>query len=180
MSGASPGRRRAPASEVPAATAHAVAHGGPAEPVLVLGVGNLLMGDEGVGVHTVRFLEGRPLPPRASLLDGGTGGFHLLSYLMDYRRVVVIDATRDGKPAGTITLLNPTSPRHFPATLSTHDIGLKDLVEAATLLERLPQMTLITVSVESLRSMCMELSPPVLAAVPKVAGMVQQMVETAA
>ncbi len=136
--------------------------------LLILGIGNLLMGDEGVGVHAIRFMEKNPLPENIELVDGGTGGFHLLNYLTDYKKLIMIDATMDGKPDGTITVLRPKFSSDFPNSLGAHDIGLKDLVEAATILGKMPEISLITVSISTIQSMTMELSEPVEKAVEQV------------
>ena len=138
----------------------------PAASVLILAVGNLLMGDEGVGVHALRTLEGEPPVPGARLLDGGVAGVNLLDDIQRARSVIVIDATRDGRPAGTVTLLRPTTVGALPQSLSSHDFGLKDLFAAAALLGAMPDVHLFTVSVETVHPMCLELSPPVAAAVP--------------
>lgn len=114
--------------------------------ILVLGIGNVLLGDEGVGVHATRILEGEGLS--ADVVDGGTGGFHLLSYLQDYRTIILIDATLDGQEPGTVTLRKPKYAKDFPRTLSAHDIGLKDLIESASVLNELPEIYLITVSID--------------------------------
>ena len=140
---------------------------GPA-PILVLGVGNILMGDEGVGVHVLRHLEQQPLISAVRLLDGGTGGINLLSELDGARAIVLIDATRDGQPAGTITYLQPKLVGDLPRGLGAHDFGLKDLFATAELLGHLPELHLYTISVETLKPMCLELSPAVAAAVPEV------------
>lgn len=140
---------------------------GPA-PVLVLGVGNILMGDEGVGVHVLRHLEQQPLVDKVRLLDGGTGGINLLTELDGARAVVLIDATRDGQKAGTITYLQPRQVGDLPRGLGAHDFGLKDLFATAELLGHCPELHLYTISVETLKPMCMELSPEVAAAVPEV------------
>jgi hydrogenase maturation protease len=145
------------------------------EPVLILGVGNLLVGDEGVGVHAIRALEQLQWPEHVHLLDGGTGGFHLLSYFSDYKRIILIDATRDGQPVGTIQQFTPSLPSDFPPSLGAHDIGLKDLIGAAALTGPLPQMTVVTVSIEELKPMELELSPAVAAAVPGVCCCVRQL-----
>ena len=100
---------------------------------LVLGIGNVLMGDEGVGVRAIEFLEQETWPDGVCLLDGGTGGFHLLDYLSSDEPLVMIDATMDGQPAGTVTTLRPKYASDFPRALTAHDIGLRDLVEAAQL-----------------------------------------------
>ena len=153
--------------------------------ILVMGVGNLLMGDEGVGVHIVRRLAEASvayaaLPPQAELLDGGTGGFHLLSYLADYPAVVMVDATLDRRPPGTVTLTRPSHAAHFPGTLSAHDIGLRDLVESAELLGHLPAMSLVTVSIAGYPEMGLELSPEIEAAIPEAIAMIQTAVRNEA
>ncbi|MGE5814832.1 MAG: hydrogenase maturation protease [Acidobacteriota bacterium] len=135
---------------------------------LVMGIGNLLMGDEGVGVHVARRLEQEAMPSHVDVLDGGTGGFHLLSELSSHERVVLIDATMDGQPAGTVSLTEPRYASDFPPTLTAHDIGLRDLIVSAALLGSLPRMRLITVSIDDIQSMQMTLSAAVDAAVPRV------------
>lgn len=66
--------------------------------LLVLGIGNLLMGDEGVGVHAVRALENEELPPDARLMDGGTGGFHLLSAFREEPEIIItVEVVTDGE-----------------------------------------------------------------------------------
>jgi hydrogenase maturation protease len=138
------------------------------KPTLVLGVGNLLMGDEGVGVHAARQLASEPLPSTVEVLDGGTGGFHLLSLFKEYDPIILIDATQDGDPAGTVKLVKPKFASDFPRTLSAHDIGLRDLLETAQLLGPLPTLYLITVSIGELQEMSVELSPSVSGAVEEV------------
>lgn len=144
------------------------------DPVLILGIGNYLMGDEGVGVHAIRHLEQQSLPLHARLLDGGTGGFHLISHLDSYHSVIMIDATMDGNPPGTIKVIKPRFASDFPRSLTAHDIGLRDLIESMALLGRLPQITLITVSIDNLQSMSTELSPPVRESLPQVEASVRQ------
>lgn len=146
-------------------------------PVLVLGVGNVLLGDEGVGVHAVRRLERASWPPHVKLLDGGTGGFHLLSLFQEFDRIVLVDATLDGQPPGTVRVIRPRFASDYPRTLSAHDIGLKDLVESAALLGHAPEVALIVVSVTTLpEGLHAELSPEVAAALPRVAALVREAV----
>ena len=133
---------------------------------LVLGIGNLLMGDEGVGVRVVEALACQPWPADVTILDGGTGGFHLLEYLRDFDPVVMVDATMDGRPAGTVDIIRPRYASDFPRALTAHDIGLRDLIEAAQLTGTLSEIHLVTVSIAEIRSMELALSPAVAAAVP--------------
>jgi hydrogenase maturation protease len=126
-----------------------------------MGIGNFLMADEGVGVHLVERLSARELPPGVDLLDGGTGGFHLLEYFEQYPRVILIDATLDGRPPGTIRRIKPRFAADFPQAMSTHDIGLKDLVGALQLLGRMPEIDLFVVSIESIQEQGIELTPQI-------------------
>ena len=149
---------------------------GPDPPVetLVLGIGNVLMGDEGVGVHVVRRLQDRPLPPGVSCLDGGTGSFTLLGPLQSARRVILVDATLDGEAPGTIKRLRPRYSKDFPRTLTAHDIGLKDMIDAMYLLGSLPDITLFTVSIEKPGDLATGLSERVEARLPDVADRVME------
>jgi hydrogenase maturation protease len=146
--------------------------------ILVLGIGNVLMGDEGVGVHVVRQLNGKDLPEGVECLDGGTGSFVLLEPMQRAKRVVLIDATIDGKPAGTVTRLTPKFSSEYPKTLTAHDIGLKDLLDAAYLTGGTLPVTLFAISIDRLPGVGMELSPEIAARVPEIAGMVRDEILT--
>jgi len=144
---------------------------------LILGVGNLLMGDEGVGVAAIRHLEAHGFGQSAELVDGGTSGFHLLGLFRNQQHLILIDAATDDKPLGTVSLIQPRYASDFPPTLTAHDIGLKDLIESAALLDYWPEVDLITVSIGDLGLMTMELSPAVAAALPEVAALVKSCLE---
>lgn len=135
--------------------------------ILILGVGNYLMGDEGVGVHLIQQMAKTELPEYVDILDGGTGGFLLLSCFEAYRTVIFIDATMDGKEEGTISLIRPKFASDFPSALSVHDVGLKDMVEAVYLMEAKPDILLFTISIKEMTPMTIDLSPKVKNAIPK-------------
>lgn len=139
-------------------------------PVLVLGIGNVLMGDEGVGVQVVRHLQGLPLPAGVECLDGGTGGFQLVGPIQEARRLILVDATLDGRPPGTVRRLRPRFSSDYPRTLTAHDIGLKDLLDALYLLGDPPEVTLFAVSIDELQEMGMGLSEAVERSVPAIAS----------
>lgn len=139
---------------------------------LVLGIGNILMGDEGIGVHVVNEVASRSLPDHVECLDGGTGSFNLLDPMQSAERVVLIDATVDGSAAGTVSLLRPRYSKDYPRTLTAHDIGLKDLIDAFYLMGDEPDVTLFAVSIDNFQEMTMDLSDAVRAAIPKVADLV--------
>lgn len=134
---------------------------------LVLGVGNFLMGDEGVGVHFIHELIKRDIRyHNADILDGGVGGFALMSYFDQYDHVIFVDATMDGKPDGTISLIKPKFASDFPQAISAHDFGLKDMIESMYLLGEVPKLYLFTVSIPEIKPMTLQLSQAVRAAIP--------------
>jgi hydrogenase maturation protease len=145
--------------------------------VLIMGVGNYLMGDEGVGVHAVQLLLRLPsLPAYVDVVDGGTGGFHLLEYFEKYPKVILIDACLDGQPGGTIRLIHPRYASDFPKAMSSHDIGLKDMISSLQLLGRIPEIHLFVVSIEYLQMQGVELTKDVEAIMPE---LIQQITELA-
>ena len=139
--------------------------------ILVMGIGNILMGDEGIGIHAINeFKKLNNIPDVVTILDGGTGGFHLLSYLQEYPKIVMVDAALNNDPEGTVKVIKPKFASDFPKGLSAHDIGLKDLIEAIALLDKLPEIYLIIVSIKVFKSMTMELSPAISQTIPQVLG----------
>ena len=124
--------------------------------ILVLGIGNILLNDEGAGIHVVKRLEEEGFKG-ADLMDGGTGGFHLLGFIQSYKYVIIIDASLDQFPAGHVRVLHPKYAKDFPSQLSAHEIGLKDLLDAAFLLGNLPDIHLVAVSVKDFQEMGMDL-----------------------
>ncbi|MEI6888215.1 MAG: hydrogenase maturation protease [Bacteroidota bacterium] len=146
--------------------------------ILVLGIGNLLMNDEGVGIHVVRNLETENLPG-VDVMDGGTGGLHLLGIIQSYRKVIFIDAALDEFPAGTVRVLHPKFAKDFPKQLSAHEIGFKDLLDAAMLLGNVPELHLIAISVKDFQDMGMQLSPEVEASIPNAVSRVKELLTIA-
>jgi len=134
--------------------------------ILILGVGNYLMGDEGVGVHLIQEMAKMKLPDQVDILDGGTGGFLLLNCFEAYKTVIFVDATMDGQEEGTISLIRPKFASDFPTALSVHDVGLKDMIEAVYLMETKPDLQLITISIKEVIPMTIGLSPKIKNAIP--------------
>ena len=126
--------------------------------ILVLGLGNVLMGDEGVGVHVVRALEKHPLPANIECLDGGTGGFTLLEPLQSAAHIILIDAAADGNPPGTVTRTTPRFSRDYPPTLTAHDIGVKDLLDVFYIQGGGPEVVLYAITIDPKQPISMELS----------------------
>jgi hydrogenase maturation protease len=135
-----------------------------AKKTLVLGLGNVIMGDEGIGVHVVRALEQLQLPANVECLDGGTGGFVLLEPLQSAEHIILIDATDDGNPPGTVTRTTPRFSQDYPPTLTAHDIGVKDLLDAFYMHSGEREVVLYAISIDPKQPISMDLSEPCIAA----------------
>ena len=148
------------------------------ERVLILGIGNLVLKDEGVGIHAIQALEKEKdqLPPHVELLDGGTGGVGMMGVLQEFDRVIMIDATLDNSPAGTIKKIKPKFSKDYPRLLSSHEFGLRDMIESMIVQENIPEIDLITISVKDFQTIGMDLSPDVERAIPPVIKMVKEMI----
>lgn len=101
----------------------------------ILGIGNILQGDDGIGVHIVNRLKDEYLfPDSVSIVDGGTMGLDLLVFLEDNDRVLIVDAIDFHKEPGTIkSLTGDEIPEFLTSKLSVHQIGLSDMLFAARL-----------------------------------------------
>ncbi len=144
--------------------------------ILILGIGSILMKDEGIGIHVVSGLEKEGFAD-ADLMDGGTGGFHLLGFIQSYKKVILIDAALDNFPAGHIRVLKPRFAKDFPKQLSAHEVGLKDLLDAAFLLGNMPEIHLVAISVKDFQDMGMDLSFEIEKAIPEAIKVVKELVE---
>jgi hydrogenase maturation protease len=142
-------------------------------PTLVLGLGNILLRDEGVGVRVVQALEQAPLPPGVELLDGGTAGIDLLDALADRRKLVVIDALDGDLAPGTVLRLAPDelAPREAPG-VSLHDLGLLETLVLARHLNAAPREVVI-IGVKPGSVECgLELSAEIRRLVPRIVELV--------
>ena len=130
---------------------------------LVLGLGNLVMQDDGAGVHVVRHLcERYRFPEDISIVDGGTLGLDLLPMFEGVDRLIVVDAVDCGvEPGGLVRLAGDDVPVALATKVSPHQMGLKDLLAVADLQGILPgEVVLIGIQPAS-TEMGMELSPGV-------------------
>ena len=107
---------------------------------LVLGVGNVLLGDEGIGVRVVEELQNNyAFSDDVELLDGGTAGIELLRYIENKDLLIIVDAMRAGHPPGTVFKVEGEDvPKKFMTKVSPHQIGLSDLLAAGILSESIP------------------------------------------
>lgn len=142
----------------------------PAGKIVIIGVGNLLLRDEGVGVHVVQELQEKSLPSEVEVHDGGVAGIGLLDFFPGASKVLLIDAAEMNLEAGAVVRFTPeevvgkvSGPR-----FSAHDIGLLEVLELARALDQCPPEVVIFGIQPKEISWGMELSPEVRASIPKV------------
>lgn len=145
--------------------------------ILVLGLGNLVLKDEGVGIHAVQRMQRDTLPEGIDILDGGTGGIFMIGTLQQYDHVIMIDATLDTNPPGTVRRLKPKYSTDYPRLMSAHEIGLKDMIDAMIVQDHIPDIDLVIVSARDVQEIGMELSPPVEKALPKIMDTVSEIIQ---
>jgi hydrogenase maturation protease len=152
--------------------------------VLIAGVGNIFLGDDGFGVEVVKRLADRELPEDIEVKDFGIRGMDLAYALQnDYDLVVFVDATPRGGEPGTVYLIEPEVEEKGAVSLDTHGMDPVKVIRLSLALGARPARTLVVgcepqlvVSGEDYNDMLMELSEPVLAAVEEAVKLVESLV----
>ena len=112
----------------------------------IIGCGNLLFKDEGIGIHLIEYLKGKDIPGDVEVVDGATGGFDLLPVMEGASRLIIVDAVKAGGNPGDIYRFTPEDFQEdqFPKT-SFHDVSLKDIFDIIKLKKTLPTTTIFGV-----------------------------------
>jgi hydrogenase maturation protease len=141
--------------------------------IVVLGVGNILLSDEGIGVHVANELMKMDLPPEVSVVEGGTDGFRLLNVITEADRLIVVDSVKGGAEPGSIYCFDINEVRNCPPgfTTSVHQIGILEVINLSELVGKKPHTTVIGVEPKSL-AMSLELSPEIKAKIPRIIELV--------
>ena len=143
---------------------------------LVLGLGNILMGDEGFGVRVARRLKEVELPDNVRVTEGGVGGFNLLGQLEGVERLIVVDIMILPSPPGELRLLEPGPELAEPGKviISFHQVGVLDLVQMWSLIGHEPKTTFLVTRPQSME-WGTELSPPLRLAANRAVGVIQEL-----
>jgi len=137
-----------------------------------MGVGNVILGDEGIGVRTIEELQRRySFPESVELLDGGTSGIELLRFFDNVDHLIIIDAISAGHPPGSVLRVEGEDvPATFETRITPHQLGLSDLLAAAKLTDQMPgYLVLFGVEPKSLAT-GVGFTPEVEGAVDKLVG----------
>jgi len=140
------------------------------ERILILGLGNPLLGDEGIGVWVVEELKGLELPDGVVVVEGGTTGLGLIGLMEGYERVIIVDAADMGHPPGRVVRFTPLEVqlKTAEAPLSLHQIGLEEVLALAEALEVAPAELVIIGIQPSQVEVGAGLSPEVERAIPQI------------
>ena len=142
--------------------------------ILVLGIGNVLLTDEGIGVRALKEIERRySFSDNVELMDGGTAGIELLRHIRKRKHLIIIDAmTFDQEPGTVMRVEGEDVPAAFRTRISPHQLGLSDLLAAAMLTNELPEnLVLFGVEPESI-DIGLELTDKIEASLDKLIGAV--------
>jgi hydrogenase maturation protease len=143
----------------------------------IIGIGNLILTDEGVGIHAVRELEKRGLPEWIEIIDGGTSTMELLDVIHGAVRIIFIDAVKGGGEPGTIYRITPDDlQEESEHPLSIHQVGILDVLDMVKQLGGNPDVVIIGVEPKEI-TWGMELSPEVNAKFPKLIEAVLKEIE---
>ena len=144
--------------------------------ILVLGIGNILRKDDGVGISVIDHLREHNLPGNVMLLDGGTAGIDLLTYLEDIDRLIIVDAMFAEGDFGEIKVLAGSELRERDMFISGHYGRLSDILDMVGALWKLPETTVIGIVPRDCESYEIGLSPEIESALPRVVDLILTMV----
>ena len=141
----------------------------PPPKVLILGVGNILLRDDGFGVHLIQSLEETAFPPNVQILEAGTVSHQLIPEFRSIDYLIVIDVVEAGDAPGSIFRFSPEDMNfHSEQKLSLHQISLTDVLQMAALTGAKPKTVIIAVQPKDVSEWGLELSDEVRMAMPKV------------
>ncbi len=140
---------------------------------VIVGFGNLLMGDDAVGIHVVRELAAGGLPPGVEAVDGGVASLEVLGSLLDAARIIIVDALAGGGEPGTVYRLTPAELGAVSGEqgFSLHEFSLPQALALLSLTAELPPIVIFGVEPAAMEA-GLELSPPVAAAAGRVAALI--------
>lgn len=146
--------------------------------VVVLGVGNTLMQDDGVGVWAARALAGDDrLPSNVRVVEGGIAGLRLLPDILAASCLIIVDAMNGKAPPGSIYRLDADRlPDSRGPLMSAHDVGVVELLSVANFMGKRPPTKIVGVQPLQMREVGLDLTPPLQAALPRVVDAVIEMI----
>ena len=135
---------------------------------VIIGIGNILLQDDGVGVHVIKQLENEKLPSIIQLVDGGTSTLDMLGYFLDYEKVIVVDCLRAGLKPGTIYKIKPEDIKSYKKeNLSIHDVQILDVVKMANMMDKYPEVIIFGIEPEKI-AVGLEITEIMISKIPEI------------
>ena len=135
---------------------------------VIIGIGNILLQDDGIGVHVIRQLENEKLPSTIELVDGGTSTLDMLGFFLDNRKVIVVDCLRAGLKPGTIYKIKPEDIKSYKKeNLSIHDVQILDVVEMANMMGKYPEVVIFGIEPEKI-AVDLEMTRTMISKIPEI------------
>lgn len=145
----------------------------------ILGLGNILLRDEGFGVHFIQQLEKKyRFPENIAVIDGGTLGYTLMEIVCQTERLLVIDTVKANDKPGTIYRFHPEAiPAHLDYSVSAHEVEFMDVLVKAEMMGDHPKTTIIAVLPEDIKGVGLDLTETLQKSLPKVEDLVLEEIE---
>ena len=135
---------------------------------IIIGIGNILLQDDGVGVHVIERLENEKLPSTIELVDGGTSTLDTLGFFLDYKKVIVVDCLKAGLEPGTIYKIKPEDIKNYKKeNLSIHDVQILDVVKMANMMDKYPEVVIFGIEPEKI-SLNLEMTETMISKIPEI------------
>ena len=135
---------------------------------VIIGIGNILLQDDGVGVHVIKQLENEKLPSTIELVDGGTSTLDTLGFFLDFRKVIVVDCLRAGLKPGTIYKIKPEDIKNYQKeNLSIHDVQILDVARMANMMNKYPEVVIFGIEPEKI-ALDLEMTEIMVSKIPEI------------
>lgn len=145
---------------------------------LILGIGNLLQKDDGVGVHVIQYMQQHDisLPQHVELLDGGIAGFDLILHMNQFDKIMIVDALNVHDKPGSIYRFSGEHLVSKSPNVSLHELGIAEVLKVLKIQGSDPDIEVIGIVPENIKDLDMTLSPSVAESVPKVVDLILESV----
>ncbi len=146
--------------------------------ILILGIGNLILNDEGVGIHIAHILKSMEMPDGVEVLDGGNGHSLVPEAMLQYKRLIFIDATIDDNPVGTVRRVSSQISSDLQQLHYEGNDVVDSVIKAMIIQDDMPLIDVLAVSVQHNPTPGIQLSPEVRRVIPQVLQLIFEILDT--
>ena len=137
--------------------------------VLILGIGNILQSDDGLGVHVVNHISQSEinLPQNVEVIDGGTAGFDLIPIMQGYEKIVIVDALKYNDKPGSIYRFKPEHANESRSNMSLHEMGIMEVINLMKIMGMEPDIEFVGIIPEDINTFNISISQAVKNSIPR-------------